>query len=69
MRSWQAFLTAFFLFFIFEVLFSGTEDLQQSVSVSNYDAGCAGVVTSADRKTVAALLLVLRSLLNYVNYI
>jgi hypothetical protein len=67
MKSWQIFIFSFYIIF-FYVSFSGTVDLQQSFSVPNYNAGRAGIVTLTDRKTVAALQLFLRTLLNYVNY-
>jgi len=41
----------------FRVLFSDTADLQQSDSVSVYDAEVCGVVTLVDRLSVTALLL------------
>jgi len=44
-------------FFFFQVLLSDTADLQQSDSVSNYDAEVCGVVPLVDRLSVTALLL------------
>ena len=55
--GWSEDLVNFSLPFLFPVLFSDTEDLQQSESVSNYDAEVCGVVTLVDRLNVTALLL------------
>jgi hypothetical protein len=43
--------------FLFPVLFSDTADLQQSDSVSNYDAEVCGVVNLVNGLSVTALLL------------
>jgi hypothetical protein len=50
-------IVSFSLRFLFQVLLSDTADLQQSDSVSNYDTEVSGVVTSVDRASAAALLL------------
>ena len=54
---WSEDLVSFSLPLLFPVLFSDTADLQQSDSVSNYDAEVCGVVNLVDRVSVTALLL------------
>lgn len=55
--AWSKDLVSFSLHFLFQVLFSDTTDLQQSDSVSNYDAEISGVVTLVDCLSVTALVL------------